>query len=399
MMTPAKMRVLFVDDEPIILELIELTVASMKDEWATSFVRSAEEAMKLLESESFGLVVSDMHLPGMSGAQLLNEVMRRSPSTIRIVLSGGGDRELVMKCVGATHQFLLKPFKLPDLKAALKRINGLKERLHAPEIQKLVTRRQSLPSIPDVYFKIINALQKPDCPIEHIGEIVATDPALTVKLLQLVNSAFLGYAREVSSADEAVMLLGTGIIRSLALSMNLFSAFNAPLSANGSLNQVWSHCVRVARLARRLAQIETGDEKVMEESFTAGLLHDVGKLVLADNPAANYLQLLNQAHALGRPLIETEREAFQATHAEVGAYLLDLWGLPSPLVEAVAFHHEPARIAQQYFTPLTAVHTANVLEQEASNPTPGASSLDLAYLEQLHLTARIDVWRKQLDAL
>jgi putative nucleotidyltransferase with HDIG domain len=391
------MRVLFVDDEPVILELIALTVSSMKDEWDTSFAKSAEEALALISKESFGLVVTDMQLPGMTGAQLLNEVMRHSPATIRIILSGGGDREQIMKCVGATHQFLTKPFKLSDLQAAMKRIDGVRQRLRAPEIRKLVGKRQSLPSIPDVYFKILDALQKPECTVGEIGAIVATDPGLTIKLLQLVNSAFLGFAREVSSADEAVMLLGTGTIRSLALSLNLFSAFSIPKSSGGSIEQVWSHSVRVARLAQRIAKLETGDAKVMEEAFTAGILHDVGKLILADNPTTDYLTLIGQCAAGGRSLVEAEREAFQATHAEVGAYLLDLWGLPPALVEAVALHHDPASSGDQMFSPLTAVHAANALEQEAD----GAAKLDLNlnYLQHLGLESQVGVWRDELDSL
>jgi putative nucleotidyltransferase with HDIG domain len=399
MTTPSKMRVLFVDDEPIILELIKMTVSSMAGEWDIRYATSAEEAMELLAKDSYGLVVSDMQLPGMSGAQLLNEVMRRAPATIRLILSGGGDRELVMKCAGATHQFMVKPFKLAELKGALKRINGLKQHLHAPEIQKLVAKRQSLPSIPDVYFKILEELQKPYCSVEEIGEIVATDPGFSVKLLQLVNSAFLGFAREVTNPAEAVMILGTGTIRSLALSLNVFSAFSLPKSTGGCIERVWTHSARVARLAQRIAKLEGGDEKTREEAFTAGLLHDVGQLILADNPATDYLKLLCDCAASGRALVEAERETLQATHADVGAYLLDLWGLPLALVEAVALHHEPSVSGDTGFGPLTAVHAANALETEAAVGDTRSNRLDLGYLQRLGLDGRVDAWRQELDSI
>jgi putative nucleotidyltransferase with HDIG domain len=410
-----KTRILFVDDEPIILELLKLSVSSMSDEWETAYAKSAEEALALMgpsrpeggepqrppgrEIEAFDIVISDMQLPGISGAQLLNDIMRRFPGTIRIILSGHGDQELVMRCVGATHQFLLKPFKLADLKAVLKRIHGLKERLHSEEIKRLVGREESLPSIPDVYFKVLDALQDPNCPLDRIGGIVAGDPALTVKLLQLVNSAFLGIAREVSSADEAVMILGTGAIRSLVLGLRLFSAFNALDARNDAMQKVWGHSVRVGRLAQRIGEIEGGDEKLMEEAFTAGLLHDVGKLILAENPSANYLQFLDAVDGEKRSLISAEREAFQATHAEVGAYLLDLWGLPLQLVEAVALHHEPTRAGATGFSALTAVHAANALEHQAAHAEASATELDGAYLEQLNLSDRIPVWRRELETL
>jgi len=399
MTVPAKTRVMFVDDQPVILELIQLTVRAMNEEWETSFAHSAEEALELLAQAPYGLVVSDMHLPGLSGAQLLNEVLRRSPATIRIILSGGADKDLLLKCVGATHQFLPKPFTLAELKGALQRIQGLRQRLHAPEIQKLVAGRKNLPSIPAVYFEVIDALQDPECPIERLGSIVANDPALTVKLLQLVNSAFLGLAREVSSADEAVLLLGTGLLRSLALGLHLFSAARLPPSAAAPLEKVWHHSLRVAYGARCIARLETGDEKLMEEAFTAGLLHDVGKIVLAQEPRHNYVQLLNAPPDPQHPLIETEEAVFHATHAEAGAYLLDLWGLPHSLVEAVAFHHQPGSSSEKSFGSLTAVHAANVLEQQTANAGAGDHSLDLAYLEQLGLAHRLDAWRDEIASI
>src|SRR5207249_1724277 len=110
--------------------------------------------------------------------------------------------------VGATHQFLAKPCQLSAIEATLNRVRGLRELVRSEPIQKIVTRKDSLPSIPAVYFKLVEALQNPNCPTEGIGEIVAGDPGLTAKILQLVNSSFFGFAREVSSVGDAVMLLG-----------------------------------------------------------------------------------------------------------------------------------------------------------------------------------------------
>jgi HD-like signal output (HDOD) protein len=393
-----KTRILFVDDEPSILELLQLTVESMKGEWETKFAESGEKALALMEREAFDLVVSDMRMPGMTGAQLLNEVMRRYPGTSRIILSGYAERDDVMRCVGATHQFLAKPCEIPALQATLSRIRGLRERLRGDDLQKIVIRKDSLPSVPAVYFDLVEALQQPDCPTERIGDIVATDPGLTAKILQLVNSAFFGFAREVSSASEAVLLLGVGTIRSLALTTHLFSAFEAVECEGWSVEQVWRHSVRVGQWARKLVALEGQDDNLAEQAFTAGILHDIGKLILLNNLSVAYLDLVAQATKANRPLAEAEHEALGATHADVGAYLLDLWGLPAPLVEAVALHHEPGRAAALVFGPLTAVHVADVLENASSGTnTHGASChLDSLYLDQLSLGSRVEAWRRTL---
>ena len=365
MKTASKTRILFVDDEPSILELLDLTVGTMPGAWETRLAESGEKALNLMEKESFNVVVSDMRMPGMNGAQLLNEVMRRYPATSRIILSGYADQQELLRCVGATHQFLAKPCELSVLQATLTRIQGLRERLRSEEIQQLVSRKSSIPSIPAVYFKIAEALQQPDCPVERIAEAVASDPGLTARILQLVNSAFFGYAREVSNAEEAVMLLGVGRIRTLALTAHLFNSFEHVVSEHWSVEKTWNHSVRTGQWAKRIADLEHQDEHLAEQAFTAGILHDAGKLILLNNLLTNYLDIIARAVKENRPLIEVERERLGTTHANVGAYLLDLWGLPLPLVEAVALHHEPGKTGQLVFSPLTAVHAANVLEQEA----------------------------------
>jgi len=397
----AKTRILFVDDESMVLDMLRMAVRVMKQTWEPTFAGSGQDALKVLTRQPQDVVMSDLRMPGMSGAQLLNEVMKLYPSTVRIVLSGFAEQETVMRCVGSTHQFLLKPLNMSALIALLQRIANLRQRLQSVEIRELVGGKESLPSIPEVYFEILDALAEPDCPVERIGQIVASDPGLTTKLLQLVNSAFFGFAHEVSSAEEATILLGTGTIRSLALTLHLFTAFKTPAVEGCSLEQIWSHSLRVARLARRIAMLEGGDEGLAEQAFTAGLLHDVGKLVLAERKAAPYLELVVRARKEGRPLMDVEAEALPATHPEVGAYLLDLWGLPMPLVEAVAWHHRPSQAGSSGFSALTAVHVANVLEQNGLIGITRAnlSQLDLPYLQGLKLEHRVEVWQGEAERL
>jgi HD-like signal output (HDOD) protein/CheY-like chemotaxis protein len=392
-----KMRILFVDDEPMILEVIKFTLESMADRWEMVFVESGVEALGLMAQRPFDVVVTDMRMPDMSGAQLLIEVMKRYPATVRIILSAYSEEDLLIKCVGATHQYLAKPLELAALSKAIGRVANFRSWLPSQQIRQTLLRKDFLPSIPAVYLQIIEALQTPNCEIQHIGELVATDPGLTAKLLQLANSAFIGFAREVSSAEEAVMLLGIGTVRSLALAAPVFSSFDSLEVQGFSLEEVWTHSLRVGHLARMIARMEGATEEVLEQTFTAGVLHDVGKALLADNPALDYGRIVTQARKTGRSLIEAEREAYQVTHAQVGACLLDLWGLPAPLVEGVALHHTPAESCELAFNPLTAVYVANNLEHNSSTPDEQLlNRLDVNYLEQLHLDQRVEEWEREL---
>ena len=393
-----KRRILFVDDEQMILDMLAMAVRTHGEEWETSFANSGAEALELLDRTPFDVVVSDMRMPGMNGAALLNEVHKRHPGSIRLILSGFADQDLIMRCVGVTHQFLSKPFDVEAFCTALTRITGLKERLHSREVQQLVAAQRSLPPLPAVYFKISQALEDPECPIERIGEIISTDPALTAKILQLANSAFFGFGREVCSAYEAVMMLGVGTIRSLVLALSLFSTFETQNSVREELPKVWNHSLRVGCLARKILELEDLDEQLAQQAFTGGLLHDIGKLILATLPAVDFKSMTARAAEEGRPMIEIEREVLKLTHADVAAYLLDLWGLPSALVEIVAFHHNPTQLQERALSAAIAVHAANVFAQEADPGIPilARNLLDSDYMRQLGLGSRIEVWRKEL---
>jgi HD-like signal output (HDOD) protein/CheY-like chemotaxis protein len=394
------MRILFVDDEEMVLRMLQLAVVSMKGQWDASYAHSGPEALELLSRQSFDLVVSDMRMPEMNGSQLLNAIFKLYPGIFRVILTGFVEQERVMEVVGTAHQFLAKPFQLEALKELLQRAGALKQRLQNPATRGIIAQTGCIPSVPDVYFKILDALQEADCPIERIADITASDPGLSSKLLQLVNSAFFGFASQSSSVREAVTLLGTGTIRSLALTCRLFSAFKVEPSGKFSLEQVWAHSSRVARAAEHIARLEHSDTSIVEQAFTAGLLHDLGKLVLANALRSEYLSLIHRADGEKSRLSDLEQAALGTTHADVGASLLQLWGLPAPLIEAVLCHECPGLLRSNGFTAAIAVHVANVLDHEAhTTPGPGlVPPLDTECLERAHLVPRLTVWQEQFDS-
>jgi putative nucleotidyltransferase with HDIG domain len=390
----AKSRILFVDDEPHLLKMLQMALHRMT-EWDASFVESGEAALALMETRQFDVVISDMRMPRMSGAQFLNEVMRRSPRTLRIILSGFADQALVMSCIGATHQYLTKPCSLETLRAVLRRLRKLNTRLNSPELKELTGKIVSLPSIPSLYYSIMDALQDPNCSTDRIGEVVSSDPAMTAKLLQLVNSAFFGFARNVSSSAEAVQLLGLDRIRGLALSLLIFNAFESRKLQALSIEAVWKHSLKTALGAQRIAQMETDDEAIGEQSFTAGLLHDLGKLIFADSLPEKYAAALSQSTKEKRPLVQQEIQTFGASHAELGAYVLEMWGLPVPLVEAVAWHHAPGDAESPDFGPLTTVHVANALFA-SDNTARSTDFVSKDYLNAIGKADRLAEWHKAL---
>jgi len=391
----AKKRIMFVDDEPSLLECFEILLQPMNQEWDVSYRNSGPEALALMEKSRFDVIVSDMRMPGMNGAQLLSEVMERHPQTARIILSGYAEQESVAKCVGAAHQFLMKPCDLETLKSALLRVCALDVFLRNEKLKALVANMTVLPSVPAVYFRVLKELQSPTTTVEKIAGIVSTDPAMTAKLLQLVNSAFFGISRSIANPAEAVQLLGIATVRSLALSIHVFRVFEQSEAGSSRLQRIWTHSLGTGLAAKKIAQIASGEPHLADEAFISGLLHDLGKLMLSSNRASDYQKAADLACQKHLTIAEAEQEIFGASHADIGAYLLGLWGLPVPIVEGVALHHTPLKSVSHTFSPLTAVHVANVLCHE-SDPQRGEgtpSRLDEDYITELGLKDELPKWR------
>ena len=392
-----KKRILFVDDEEMVLRGLGRLLRPMSNEWEMDFVTSGAKALERMAQTPFDIVVSDMRMPGMNGAELLNEVMKRYPKTVRLILSGFADRDLILKCVGSTHQYLSKPCDERELKMAVLRATQLEESLENETLRQLVTRCSTLPSVPALYSEIIEVLQDPEANTETIGAIIVKDGGMTARILKLANSAFFGMGREISNVSEGVTYLGTETIKSLILFSNAFAQPEISKLPGFAAESLWRHSLEAANAAKAIAVCEGADRKIVDEAYVSGLLHDVGKLVLAANLPEQYQEVVNLARGEKIPLCAAERKVFGADHADVGGYLLGLWGLPVPVVEAIALHHRASTAVQKKFAPLTALHAGNILassEHPVITDVP-PSDLDQNYLDELNFGNRMKIWRDE----
>ncbi len=371
--------IMFVDDDTNVLEGLQRMLRCMRKQWTMEFVGSGSDALTLLAQRHFDVLVSDIRMPGMGGAQLLNEVQLRAPGVVRIALSGYSDRETTMSSLGATHQYLSKPCDAETLKAAVCRAVELKNLFQdEPSIKPLISRLHALPSLPSLYLAIVEELRSPSVTLRRVGKIVASDPGMTAKILQLVNSAFFGIGQRILSAEHAVQLLGLDLIQALVLSVHIFDQVDIPGGVDP--DKMWPHSMQVGSLAKQIAQSAGADENTCNAAMVGGLLHDVGQLILLGNVAQEYGSLVQRAQREQATLFELERIEFGATHAEIGGYLLGLWGLPDAIVEAVTFHHGPGiPDPPTLFTARIAVCAANYLlhpeESEEDNTTHAPEAL------------------------
>ncbi len=390
-----KKRILFVEDNPLLRQMYLMMMEGEGDFWEPVAAADARQALRLMEQCPFEVVVSDMRMPGMDGIELMGVVRQLYPRSSRIILSGLSDQAEIARSLDSTHQFLAKPFDVKTLKATLSRLGGLDAYLKDEKLQALVGQMRVLPSFPAVYHEIMKELGGEDPSLERLAQIIDEDPSMTAKLLQISNSAAGGRATKATSPFEAVQFVGLSVVRSLALSAHIFRSFEHIKLKEFSITHLWDHTVRTGVLARTIMQVERADPADAEEAHIAGMLHDVGKLMLADSMPGRFQQSLALADERGLPSEQAELEVFGANHAGAAAYLLSLWGLPVTIVEAVACHHSPSSSDLIALSPLTAVHVADALEHEFSQDDQPvkAPTLDHSYLSAVGVEARLDTWR------
>lgn len=384
------MRVMFVDDEPNVLNGIRRILRPLRDEWHMEFETDGQAALESLADSPCEVIVSDMKMPGMDGAKFLTAVKKAHPRSIRIALSGETDSNMIYRCVQNAHQYIAKPCDPDALVSTVQRAFRLRGLMHDEALEKVIAELSSLPSLPEAYNKIMQELQSEDPSLQKIAKIVESDVAMTAKILQLVNSAFFGLARHLSSPSEAATYLGVDVLKSLVLTTGVFSQFEENSIEAATLQSIWGQSMQVGALAKKIMQSESSDKLSADYAMMGGLLSEVGRLVFASSYPEKFVEINKTMAAEGKTDIEVEREIIGHCHPEVGAYLIGLWGLPNPVVECVAFHHEPAECVDAGFIPMTAVHAASsIVAAKGGDTLPG---LDHDYLEQLGLTAKIPKW-------
>ncbi len=383
-------RVLFVDDDMNLLVDLRNMLLMMGTDWDIEIAGSGEEALKYLEESIFDVVVADMKMPGIDGAELLAIVRDTYPETMRILMSGNTDISFTSRLVPQAHQFLHKPCQPSLVKSVVERSWELGQRLADPNLKSVLGNITALPRPPQSVLRLNALLDSADADIDEVVEVVESDMALTVKLFQLVNSASYGLSRTIQEVRDAVSYLGMNTVRNLAVSVEVFrSMATVPAQHAEFVQNLQTHATLVAGTARQLVLVR----EQANEAYVAGLLHDIGLLALVSYLPDQFSELHQAAELSNLPISELEVDIVGAKHADLGAYLLNLWGLPYGVVEAVARHHDAVNLSQRKMDPTHAVCIADAIVSSHSQGLglreSDEAALDTSYLDELGLLERV----------
>jgi HD-like signal output (HDOD) protein/CheY-like chemotaxis protein len=389
-------RILFVGDNSSLRAEFQLPFSAADCTWTAEFARTGAEAVGWVARSEFDAVFADARLPQLSGLEVLDQIALRQPKALRIIQTEITDTANTLQCIGRAHHHVVGPCTGATITKLLHQALTMESWLPSEALQGLLGQMRHIPSPPSLYFQIADELKSSEASIETIGNLISQDPALTAKLLQLANSAMFGLQLTVSNPMEAVGYIGLETTQALVLLSHSFAGFDQKQLGDFSIESLWQHSVWTGHFARRIALAEKCDPDSVAQAFVAGLLHDIGKLLFAANLPKAFASALELASLQNRPLWEVEAQVFGANHAEIGGCLLGIWGLPAPIVDAVAYHHFPIRLLTQPFSPLTATFAANIFEHSARHgeSMTGDPELDPDYLKSVGLGERVEDWRE-----
>lgn len=357
-----KKTILFVDDERDILNGLRRSLYPFCDMWSMLFVESGAQALEIMRQQKINVLITDMRMPVMNGVQLLQTVRKFNPGTIRIMLTGQADKNIYHEAMNSCHYFFWKPTNYEDFEVLFNRIHRLDAALHNENLVRLIGGISSLPSLPLLFSRLMSLIEQEETDCLQIAGVIREDMAMAGQVMKLVNSSFFGLAREIETLEEAVTYLGVKTIGSLILVKELFSQCTAAEMREFQLDQLWQHSFCVATKARIIASTAENAAQIQECAYLAGLLHDIGKLLLARYLPEKYREVQENVLRTGRPCVEVELEILGADHATIGGYLISLWGLSRRITEAVLLHHTFPSAGESRISPvLEAVGQANRL--------------------------------------
>jgi HD-like signal output (HDOD) protein len=332
------MKVLLIDDEAMVLSGLRRALMPHREELQCHFAETVDDALALLEREPFDVVVSDMRMPVMDGAQLLQIVADKYPATLRIILSGQTGEEAAMRAVPVAHQFLSKPCPVEALIEAIHRGSAQREAQNRGHgLASLVGRVGSLPAPPDLFLQLGRVMADPRSNSAAVSAVLQRSPVVVAKLLQLVNTSFFAAPQRIVSLDAAVARLGLRLVRAVVLTEGVF----ADEDGHGVYSIADQRRGRSeAATAMAAAQAMAGPGAMRDTAVTASLLANIGTPLLA-TVAPELATWIRDAVAGGADPLMSELNILGTTHAAFASHILTLWNLPVEVVDAVAKHHDP----------------------------------------------------------
>ena len=397
--TQARSRVLFCDPSGSFMNW----TADMKRagcNWDIERFDNLQAGLQMLASRRYDAIVVAAPATPDREVGYLRQVMQAAPHCVRVLFTPVLSSNYLVKALDVVHRVCLNSNSFEETVALVDQAIASNRMLSHEKVRRSMAAFKQLPSPPSIFHELTRQLNSERTTSEHISNVVAKDPALTARLLRIVNSSYFGLRNPVSNIQQAVTLIGTRTLRGLALAGHFGRHYK---EAKGwglfSLEALQARSLMVARLAQTLAKVATKDPLVRDQAFLAGLLLDIGMVMLATEQGEAYTKIFGYAAKHQQSLDLVEMKAFGVTHAQLGANLLTQWNLPPMVVDAVLYHHRPGDYFQNGLTPMAIAHAADALlpPLEARVDVRINAELDREFLIRAGLDELLPKWKMEAN--
>ncbi len=385
-------KILIIDPDTDAIESYQKALAPKAASWTVHFANTSAKGLELAASETPDIIVAALALEQGQGLKILSQAVDAAPLAHAFIVAAESDRPQLAAAFEGGCRYLPRPCPVDRLLLEFQRCLTLDSWLDNPTVKEIVASRSEFESLPSHHHKIVTELNSPHCSIPDVADAIANDLALSAKILETVNSSFYGFNQSTSDIKQAISILGLSTVRNIVLAAHIFTQVGQESEHQLLVKEIWHHSIAVAGAARRISLHETSDSKAAEEAYSAGLLHDIGKIVLLGVVPDEYMEAQRLSREEAHSPWQAEYKIIGCDHAEVGAYLLARWGLPLPLSEAAALHHRPANSCHASFTTLAAVHAANAIVRKRRNPKHADAAPFTNFLVEIGKDSQWEEW-------
>lgn len=393
---PDKIRVLLVDDDPFVVKGLARNLGMIDPRLDILHASSVTEALRCLSRNAIDALLTDLYMPGIDGTALLEEVRQRFPRIRRLVLSGEANQLVMTKASALAHHYLAKPCEAEHIHALILEALAPQASLQASSIIATLCHLAELPARLPHLAEALRQLSVPHARTALDGVLSKLSQTQREHLLHAVNTPLFHPPHPIDTLHEACHFFSPHIVLALAVTRCVLDAAPPRHESRLQVEYLWGHCVRVAAFARRLALAHKAPAALCDQVCCLGLLHDLGKLVLAHASPLGFANALARSESDRTPLWQAEYAIFYNHDAEAGGSLLRLWKLPGDWHRPIGAHHTPHHVTETSLGPVTLLHLADHLAHFSDAKEPN-SLLDHARLQGLHLPENIAHWKDLVD--
>ncbi len=385
-----KTRILFLLKSQTDVDNFKTTLVPMYDGWELTFYTNSDEAFKSIEISSCDVVLSDYRPHEKNGSDFFAILSKLYPSVYRVLFFNETLKEKAIRSSNIAHRLLKANCGNDEIVKTINDLKKLKKYNMSGELVSLINGFGPIPVLPEIYLRMEKELNKLEISVHRISEIITLDPLMVAKILHIANSSFCIFSKGINNLVNAINMLGTNIIKTLVLYIKVFTINNVTLDTQAMLKRLRSHSIETAKIAKSIAESDSKNRELIEYAYIAGLIHDIGKIVLLQYSDKNNQNKYTH-EVFGNNCIEAEKRIFGVTHVETAVYLLGLWGFPDKIVDAISNHHQIETLSDENITLSNVVFIANAI---CNNDLPAIEIINNKFGEE-----RVSSWKKQLESV